>query len=75
VTAQLREWFDAEPWRTSRELLERLQGEQPDTYPDKLLRTLQRRVKVWRRENAHHLVFGTTAPDDDHAQSPLQPVT
>jgi hypothetical protein len=34
VTAQLRAWFDAEPWRTSRELLERLQGEQPDAYPD-----------------------------------------
>ena len=33
VAAQLREWFDAGPWRTSRELLERLQGEQPDTYP------------------------------------------
>ena len=58
VTAQMREWFDVEPWRTSRELLERLQREQPDIYPDKLLRTLQRRVKVWRRENAHQLVFG-----------------
>jgi hypothetical protein len=75
VTAQLRAWFDAEPWRTSRELLERLQGEQPDAYPDKLLRTLQRRVKIWRRENAHQLVFGTTAADDDPAQSPLQSVT
>jgi hypothetical protein len=62
VTAQMREWFDAEPWRTSRELLERLQREQPDIYPDKLLRTLQRRVKVWRRENAHQLVFGGSAP-------------
>ncbi len=26
VTVQMREWFEAEPWRTSRELLERLQG-------------------------------------------------
>ena len=26
VTAQMREWFDAEPWRTSRELLERAAG-------------------------------------------------
>ena len=25
VTAELEEWFEAEPWRTSRELLERLQ--------------------------------------------------
>jgi hypothetical protein len=75
VTAQMREWFDAEPWRTSRELLERLQLEQPDAYPDKLLRTLQRRVKVWRRENAHQLVFGGSAPGDHPAQSPLQFVT
>ena len=75
VTAQMREWFDAEPWRTSRELLERLQGEQPDTYPDKLLRTLQRRVKIWRRENAHRLVFGGAPPSGDPAQSPLQSVT
>ena len=73
MTAQLREWFDAEPWRTSRELLERLQGEQPDTYLDKLLRTLQRRVKVWRRENAHHLVFGTTAPRHHGTTAPRLP--
>ena len=75
VTAQMREWFDAEPWRTSRELLERLQREQPEIYPDKLLRTLQRRVKVWRRENAHQLVFGGSAPGYHPAQSPLQSVT
>jgi hypothetical protein len=75
VTAQMREWFDVEPWRTSRELLERLQREQPDIYPDKLLRTLQRRVKVWRRENAHQLVFGGSAPGYHPAQSPLQSVT
>ena len=75
VTAQMREWFDVEPWRTSRELLERLQREQPDIYPDKLLRTLQRRVKVWRRENAHQLVFGGSAPGYHAAQSPLQSVT
>jgi hypothetical protein len=51
VMAQMREWFDAEPWRTSRE---RLQAQQPDAYPDKLLRTLQHRIKVWRRASAHH---------------------
>ena len=48
-TVRLREWFEAEPWRTSRELLERLQNEHPGVYPDKQLRTLQRRVKAWRR--------------------------
>ena len=57
VAAQLREWFEAEPWRTSRELLDRLQGEQPGVYPDGLLRTLQRRVKGWRRELAREMIF------------------
>ena len=60
VTALLRSWHEAEPWRTGRELLERLQMEQPGIHPDGLLRTLQRRLKVWRREMAHVLVFGTT---------------
>ena len=75
VTVQMREWFDAEPWRTSRELLERLQAQQPDTYPTKLLRTLQRRVKVWRRETAHQLVFGGVPPSGEAEQPPLQSAT
>ena len=37
VDGQLREWFEAEPWRTSRELLARLQTEHRGSYPDKLL--------------------------------------
>ena len=45
VTELLREWFEAEPWRTSRELFERLQAEHPGLFPDGQLRTLQRRVK------------------------------
>jgi hypothetical protein len=43
---RLREWFEAEPWRTA---LERLQDEEPGIYPVGLLRTLQRRLKIWRR--------------------------
>ena len=44
------EWFEAEPWRTSRELFERLQQAEPGLFPDGQLRTLQRRVKAWRSE-------------------------
>jgi hypothetical protein len=58
VTALMRDWFETEPWRTSRELFERLQTEQPGIFPDGQLRTLQRRLKEWRREIAHELVFG-----------------
>jgi len=61
VTTTLREWFEAEPWHTSREFLERLQAEHPGVYPDGRLRTLQRRLKEWRRNTAHRMVFGTTA--------------
>jgi hypothetical protein len=63
VTAELRGWFEAEPWHTSRELLERLQAQCPGVYPDGKLRTLQRRLKEWRREAAHQMVFGTMMPD------------
>jgi hypothetical protein len=58
VTAQLRGWFEAEPERTGRQLLERLQAEYPGLYPNGLIRTLQRRLKIWRQEIAHRMVFG-----------------
>ena len=54
---------EAEPWRTSRELFERLQTEYAGIYPDGQLRTLQRRVKAWRRDMAQKMVFGSLAPD------------
>jgi hypothetical protein len=56
-TEVLRAWFDADPSQTARELLARLKQSDPD-YPDALLRTLQRRLKDWRAEIAHTLVFG-----------------
>jgi hypothetical protein len=65
VTVRLREWFDAEPWRTARELFERLQQEQPGAFPDGQLRTLQRRLKQWRHQQAHELVFGMHGTDGD----------
>ena len=58
VSAQLRAWFEAEPERTGRELFERLQAQHPGVYRDGQLRTCQRRLKIWRREMAHKLVFG-----------------
>ena len=33
VTELLREWFEAEPWRTSRELFEQLQEAHPGPLP------------------------------------------
>jgi len=61
VTEQLKRWFEEEPWRTGRELLEKLQTELPGDYPDGLLRTVQRRLKIWRSEQACALVFSNTS--------------
>jgi hypothetical protein len=42
-------------------MLQCLQARYPDSYPDGQLRTLQRRLKVWRGEMARELIFGTSA--------------
>jgi hypothetical protein len=48
-------------------LLLRLQTEDPSAPSDTQLRTLQRRVKDWRRSEARRLVFGEGSP---FAQAP-----
>lgn len=50
-------WLETEPDRTATELLLRLQTEQPGIFPGAILRTLQRRLSVWRRAAARKLVF------------------
>ena len=70
VTEQLHAWFEAEPWHTSRQLLERLQAAHPGEYPDGLLRTVQRRVKVWRKEKATAMVFGELV--DERGEMPTE---
>lgn len=57
VTGQLHQWFKEEPWRSGRDLLEKLQTERPGEYSDGLIRTVQRRLKIWRSEHARALVF------------------
>jgi hypothetical protein len=58
VTDELRIWFEADPAQSGSALLVRLQSSYPDIYPDALLRTVQRRLKLWRSESASRLVFG-----------------
>lgn len=58
VTEDLKAWFHEDPSQTGRELLGRLQAAHPDDYPDALIRTVQRRVKIWRADMAKSLVFG-----------------
>jgi hypothetical protein len=64
VAVELRAWFEAEPWRTSAELFARLRTEHPDAYASGQLRTLQRRLKEWRRDMAHLMVFGRPPADE-----------
>lgn len=52
-------WLESEPDATAKRLLQRLQSEAPGAFPDRLLRTLQRRVKAWRRLAAGRLVFAS----------------
>jgi hypothetical protein len=50
VKTELHQWFLAAPDRPVKFLLQELQAHYPGQYPDNLLRTLQRRVREWRRE-------------------------
>ena len=65
VNQQIESWFAAEPWRTAREFLDRLQVEHPQLYRDGHLRTLQRRLKLLRRQAAQSLVLGSTGHFDE----------
>lgn len=58
VWPRIRAWLDEQPDINGKQLLARLQQEYPGTYPDSTLRTLQRRLKQWRCEEARRLVFG-----------------
>ena len=57
VWPRIQEWLEAEPDRTAKELLNRLQLLQPGSFDDCQLRTLQRRVKGWRQSTIRKLVF------------------
>ena len=58
VWPMLRSWLEAAPETTARDLLNRLQHEQPGVFHNGQLRTLQRRLREWRADTAHKLVFG-----------------
>ena len=59
-------WLESEPDRTAKELFARLRQEQPGTFIDGQVRTLQRRVKEWRTLAARRLVFAEPLADLGH---------
>lgn len=60
----VRTWLEAEPSCTAKELFRRLQAEVPGQFPDKLLRTLQRRVREWRTVEARRLILASSGVND-----------
>jgi len=52
-------WLEERPDMEAKEMLKRLQPSGYGSYTDGQLRTLQRRVREWRRRIAHDLVYGT----------------
>ncbi len=63
-------WLQEEPDATARSLLERLDKKYPGQFPEGQLRTLQRRVRDWRRVMARDLVHGRQQ-GADAAQTPI----
>jgi hypothetical protein len=57
-------WLETEPDRTAKELFERLRAEHPAAVSAGQLRTLQRRVKDWRKLAARRLLFAEPCARD-----------
>jgi len=56
VWPELLDWLQRDPDTTAKDLFERLRTKYPGIYKDGQLRTLQRRVKGWRRAMARELI-------------------
>lgn len=55
---EVEDWLHGEPEMTGKDLFARLREKYPDAYSAGQLRTLQRRVREWRRAMARRLIFG-----------------
>ena len=60
------QWLEAEPDRTAKELFDRLRREHPGMLVPGQLRTLQRRVKDWRRLEARRLILAEPLDRNAH---------
>ena len=56
VWPELLDWLQRDPDTTAKDLFQRLRTKYPETYKDGQLRTLQRRVRGWRRAMARELI-------------------
>ena len=68
--ATVEQWLQSEPGVSAKELMHRLAAMMPDVYSTTAqLRTLQRRVKAWRSDQAKQLIFGALRPAERHADA------
>ena len=58
VWCEILDWLHQEPDVTAKSLLKRLQFKYPGRFVDGQLRTLQRRIREWRKIMARELVYG-----------------
>lgn len=58
-------WLQEEPDITAKELFQRLQQKHPGDFKPGQLRTLQRRVREWRKAMARELIYVGVAKDDE----------
>src|ERR1039457_7337906 len=56
-------WLEERPDMEAKEMLKRLQTSGYGEFPDGQLRTLQRRVRLWRMRIVQQLVYGTGQTD------------
>jgi hypothetical protein len=59
VWFEVLDWLQQEPDVTAKSLLKQLQDKYPGRFADEQLRTLQRRVKEWRKIMARELVYAS----------------
>jgi hypothetical protein len=57
VWSEILLWLQADPEATAKSLFERLERAYPGRFPQGQLRTLQRRIREWRRVMARELVY------------------
>lgn len=55
---EILQWLENNPEATAKSLLERLHEKYPGRFPEGQLRTLQRRIREWRRVMARELIHG-----------------
>jgi hypothetical protein len=61
-------WLEERPDMEAKEMLKRLQASGYGEFPDGQLRTLQRRVRLWRSRIVQQLVYGTDQPAAQNRQ-------